>query len=145
MQLVNIFSINDGFCSYWIIFLEFVIIRGEIVHDKHDQVYDLSGTQIKLELIEDGEKGHIIDQVDFRCSSNKYPCPFEYWFDTSRIKTKNKYRLEAILADRILPTRNSTHQKHPTKTKSTHSTIIEINPTINTEINDYKIIVSDVQ
>ncbi len=128
--------------------LEFVIIRGEIVHDKHEKGTDLPATQVKLELIENEEKGRVVDQVDFICTSTKYPCPFEYWLDTSRVKGNVDYYLEAILADRILPVRTSTHQKHQNKvveTKSNTSATFKINPKVDTEINDYKIIVVDVQ
>ncbi len=149
VQLVNIY-IWLIFILIWsiILFLEFVIIRGEISHDKLDKGHDLPATHVKLEVIEEGAKGHVIDQVDFICTSTKYPCPFEYWLDTSHIKANTEYKLEAILADRVLPARKSTHKKHQTnavETKSTQPATFKINPTVDTEINDFKIIVADVQ
>jgi len=125
--------------------LEFVIIRGEIVHDKHNKGYDLPARHVKLELV--GERGHIIDQVDFICTSTNYPCPFEYWLDTSHIKPNIDYRLEAILANSTLPARRTNHSIHQTirsiVAKSNQGTTFRINPTIDTEINGYKIVVSD--
>ncbi|CAF4882950.1 unnamed protein product, partial [Rotaria magnacalcarata] len=37
--------------------IKFVIIRGEIVHEKHNAGHELPATQIKLELIENRTKG----------------------------------------------------------------------------------------
>jgi len=48
----------------------------------------------------------------------------------------------------VLPARKSTHKKHQTnavETKSTQPAAFKINPTVDTEINDFKIIVADVQ
>lgn len=123
------------------------MIRGEIIHEKHSNGTDLPAREVKLEVIEEGEKGHVVDQVDFICTSKKYPCPFEYWLDTSHIKSNTNYRLEAILAQQRLPFRKTIHQKHQTKSVETRFTkpeFFKINVTSDTEINDFKVIVGDV-
>ncbi|CAF1179401.1 unnamed protein product [Rotaria sordida] len=127
--------------------IRFVIIRGEIIHYNHSKGHDLPATKVKLELIEDKERGHIIDQVDFTCTSKTYPCRFEYWLDTVRVKANVEYKLEAVIADHILPSRKTTHQKHTANIVETKSTIpvkFKIDPTVDTEINNYQIIVVDV-
>ena len=125
------------------------------MHYNQTKGQDLPGTHVKLELIQAAKNGTIIDQVDFICTSTKYPCPFEYWADTSRIKADQEYKLEAILANHTLPARNSTHQKHQhtsagsnsnhtlAGTKSNHTTKFKVDPTTNTEINNYQIVVFD--
>ncbi|CAF2134880.1 unnamed protein product [Rotaria magnacalcarata] len=127
--------------------IKFVIIRGEIVHEKHNAGHELPATQIKLELIENRTKGHIIDQVDFMCTSKTYPCPFEYWLNTARIKANMEYKLEAIISDRVLPPRKNTNQKHANILVETRTSVpkeFAISPTVDTEINKFKIVVFDV-
>lgn len=102
---------------------------------------------MKLELIEVNEHGHIADQVDFICTSTKYPCPFEYWLDTSRIRANTVYQLEGILSANKLISRTSTakpHNSHLAATKSSSSTSFKINPMIDTEMNNYTIVLVDV-
>lgn len=106
----------------------------------------MPATQVKLEVIEDRPKGHVIDQVDFISNTTKYPCPFEYWLDTARIKSNIYYKLEAIITDHKLPARKRNHIKHKNiivQTKSTEPERFQIDPTVDTEINNYKIFVVD--
>ena len=134
----NRFSIN----------LDFVIIRGEIVHDIHAKGHDLPGVHVKLELIKEGAEGSIVDQVDFICTSKKYPCPFEYWLDTAHIHANATYKLEGILSAHRLISRKSvaqSHKSHLAATKSSSSIPFKIDPMVNTEMNNYTIVLVDVE
>lgn len=126
--------------------LEFLFIRGEIIHDKHVKDHPLPSAHVKLELIENSKEGNVVDQVDFICSSSKYPCPFEYWFDTSHIKGNATYQLEATLSAAPLLSRKTIHEKHSdhlARTKDGTSKTFQINPLVHTEISNYTITLID--
>jgi uncharacterized lipoprotein YbaY len=108
----------------------------------------LPATQVKLELIEDRGSDHIIDQVDFQCSTKTYPCPFVYRFDTTHIKANHNYKLEAALSDRILLRRISIQNSHlleAVRAITIQSDTFQIDPTIDTELENYKITVEDFE
>ena len=110
---------------------------------------------MKLELVEDHAHSSIIDQADFVCSSKHYPCPFEYWFDTRRMKSHASYRIEATISKDRLPTRKSLqdhHHHHQTdvfvQTVRNEPQSFKVDNFDNheiTEIKNFKIIVKDVE
>lgn len=125
-----------------------MVIRGEILHDKYDldHAHNLTGNHVKLELIEIGKEGLIVDQVDFICTTKKFPCPYEYWFDSTRVKANATYQLEATLsAARLLSRRTirDKHVKHLAATKNNTSKPIKIKPLTDEVIEKYNIILID--
>lgn len=124
------------------------MIRGKIVHSSSNDHFDLPAKHVKLELIQDDHHQNVIDQVDFICSSNHFPCPFEYLLNTERIKNHHKYRLEAIISDQIVVSRKSAHQHHVNhkfETDLMKSKNIQIDPTKDNVFENYDIFVTEVK
>lgn len=124
------------------------MIRGKILPDSATDHPTLLAKQVKLELIEVDHHDRVIEQVDFACPSNQFPCPFEYLLSTARIKKDHHYRLEAVISDEILPSRKSAHQPHANHkmtTASTNPKTLHIDPSKDNAIEQYAIHVTETK